>query len=132
MLSSQNLTSQEKLLRLLCSNGDLWFFVFSSGCQYLCPHSCEVRVLFSDYYGRNNLPDTTLIVTSRGLCTITNSKKYVIFYTVNVDVLVIIQANMNFYARLRRRTAAVYLSSSSVTVGRSNTLQVAIIRFMCY
>ena len=70
----------------------------------LCLH-CEVGVrprirvnYFSDYYGLTNLPDTTLIVTSRGLCTIKNSKNYVIFYTVNIDVLVILimQANMNF------------------------------------
>ena len=63
-------------------------------CDYTGVRSGLVRVnCFSDYYGRNNLPDTTLIVTSRGLCTIKNSKNYVIFYTVNVDVLVIMQAN---------------------------------------
>ena len=64
----------------------------------LCLH-CDVGVnYFSDYYGLTNLPDTTLIVSSRGLCTIKNSKNYVIFYTVNIDVLVILimQANMNF------------------------------------
>ena len=70
----------------------------------MCLH-CEVGVrpririnYFSDYYGLSNLPDTTLIVTSRGLCTIKNSKNYVSFYTVNIDVLVILimQANMNF------------------------------------
>ena len=82
--------------------------VFSSDCQYLFivpTLDCEVGVrprirvnYFSDYYGLTNLPDTTLIVTSRGLCTIKNSKNYVIFYTVNIDVLVILimQANMNF------------------------------------
>ena len=63
---------------------------------------CEVGVrprirvnYFSDYYGQTNLPDTTLIVTSRGVCTIKNSKNYVIFYTVNIDVLVMGHSTSN-------------------------------------
>ena len=81
------------------------YFLPTVNIWLLCLH-CDVGVrprirvnYFSDYYGLTNLPDTTLIVSSRGLCTIKNSKNYVIFYTVNIDVLVILiimQANMNF------------------------------------
>ena len=107
----------------------------------LCLH-CEVGVrprirvnYVSDYYGLTNLPDTTLIVTSRGLCTIKNSKNYVIFYTVNIDIGNINNAGKyEFYVRLRRGIAAVYLSGSSMTVGSSKQQFTSgnILRFMCY
>ena len=89
-------------VKLICLRS--YFLPTVNICLILCLH-CEVGVrprirvnYFSDNYGLTNLPDTTLIVTSRGLCTMKNSKNYVIFYTVNIDVLVILimQANMNF------------------------------------